>query len=286
MRRLMGESLVLVSTLDCNFQCNFCVRRQLNEKFNLPLVKMTPQTAEQILKQNPAIKSITVTGGEPFLNFELIDYLSNREDLTLTIITNGSILLPQNFHFKNKKMRIKISCNSSDNLPPLFYQLQNFSDVEIICNIFLDNVDNVKKIINEITRYRIKGYFVANDFWTEISEEQEKLVIHAGEVLSQFIPLKKDLGFITYFRQDQEKESLIYNPLGEKEKKLYSTFISDEEVSKQIIKRSPNFQNVFCRGKILFPFGQKFFRTPYEYYQALLFETMIKSTSFDLKKFL
>lgn len=101
---------------------------------------------------------------------ELISYLSNRQDLALTIITNGSILLPKDFYFRNRRVRIKISCNS-DNLPPLFYQLQDFTDIEIICNIFLNDVNNVKKIIDKITRYKIKGYFVANDFWTEVSEE-------------------------------------------------------------------------------------------------------------------
>lgn len=80
---------------------------------------MTIETARTIIESNPHSEYIVVTGGEPFLNLELLNYLFST-DKYVKVLTNGTIKLPEDMIEKlSDKVTFSISVNS-EVFPPLY----------------------------------------------------------------------------------------------------------------------------------------------------------------------
>lgn len=90
-------SVVLTTTLDCNFHCPWCKRWEFNERFGLSPDYMSVETCKAILEKNP-YAHVVLTGGEPMLNTPLLEYVVSK-DRDMKVSTNGSIIWPERLEF-------------------------------------------------------------------------------------------------------------------------------------------------------------------------------------------
>nr|WP_092701010.1 radical SAM protein [Rhodanobacter glycinis] len=101
---------IFVVTLRCDYSCPYCqVSRQTDDKMAFDMSKETADRAVDMvfLSPNPSIK-IEFQGGEPLLNFPLIQYIVGRaeslnetfkRDLRFVIATNLSFLTDEVIEF-------------------------------------------------------------------------------------------------------------------------------------------------------------------------------------------
>lgn len=288
MKNLVNFCTILISTLDCNQNCNFCLRQKLNQKYNLDLRPMSVETAQKIIEQHPESKYVVVTGGEPLLNLELLDYLFST-DKFIKILTNGTIELPDKLLEKlSDRVTFSISIND-ENFPPLYNQLTSVGFQNIIVRTFLsDDYDTIKKIINKVALDPVRGYELLIDNWIEASQENEDKIKEAATIFATYLRYEKDLGMIWYFTSDSEPMTIStkYAPNGQRTKSLYGVYLP-ESVEQQIIKKSYVDTNIFKKGRKTFQKGMSAFKVPKEYYTCLYYEEMKKAyPCFDPKKFL
>lgn len=88
------EHVSLVITSECNAHCSYC---WANKFKSVPAESMSEKTAdaamEFINRYAAEGAEVMIFGGEPFLHFDLIEYLFNKNFvLNYTVFTNGSIL--------------------------------------------------------------------------------------------------------------------------------------------------------------------------------------------------
>lgn len=97
MKQYKIDKLVLEITRKCNMTCNHCMRGDAQN------INMTRNVIDYILMQTTEIYDITFTGGEPFLNLDLINYFIHEcERLGVLvhnfyIATNGSVQTKEAF---------------------------------------------------------------------------------------------------------------------------------------------------------------------------------------------
>lgn len=83
--------LTVEITRQCNLHCAHCVRGDAQD------VTITPEIIDKLLDQIDAVISLDLTGGEPFLHPEMVEYLFDgiiKRDisiLTVGTVTNGTI---------------------------------------------------------------------------------------------------------------------------------------------------------------------------------------------------
>lgn len=100
--RLAGQLAVFIRFAGCNLDCSYCDTVWAN-KDNVLYELMTEEDIYEYIKSTN-IKNITLTGGEPLLNkniIDLIDFLLIDNTLSIEIETNGSINLI-NFYKPNE----------------------------------------------------------------------------------------------------------------------------------------------------------------------------------------
>lgn len=105
--------LQIEPTTRCNFKCEFCCGRQMDQNdLNLLFI-------ERVLKLFPSIQHIELQGeGEPLLHaqfFEMVK-LINQRNIKVSFITNGSLLTPQKIEqiLNSHIQSICISIESAD----------------------------------------------------------------------------------------------------------------------------------------------------------------------------
>jgi len=98
----------------CNLNCKYCFNEITN--YDIPISKLK-DILDQTDKMN--VFEVCITGGEPFIRediFEILDYAS-RKNYVLLIVTNGTLLTPNNIKILDEMgliNSIQISLDSSD----------------------------------------------------------------------------------------------------------------------------------------------------------------------------
>lgn len=99
---LSGQLAVFIRFAGCNLKCSYCDTEWAN-KDNVTYDLMTGDAIYEYIKSTE-IRNITLTGGEPLLQkdiIELLKKLCSDEMLNIEIETNGSVLLSKFFHIEN-----------------------------------------------------------------------------------------------------------------------------------------------------------------------------------------
>ena len=89
---LAGQLAVFIRFQGCNLNCSYCDTSWANQQDAL-YTEMMEQEIYQYIKET-GVRNVTLTGGEPLLNHEIIyllQLLTEDKDLNIEIETNGSI---------------------------------------------------------------------------------------------------------------------------------------------------------------------------------------------------
>jgi 7-carboxy-7-deazaguanine synthase len=88
---LAGQLAVFIRFQGCNLNCSYCDTSWANQQDAL-YTEMTEQEIYQYINET-GVKNVTLTGGEPLINHEIIyllQLLTEDKDLNIEIETNGS----------------------------------------------------------------------------------------------------------------------------------------------------------------------------------------------------
>lgn len=156
-------SLTIAPTLNCNFACYYCIQDIAVEKDDN---HMTIKTANNILSfiknthKKDKLNSLSITwyGGEPLLNFEIIQYLSQeiKEFITdnniyyhSSIITNGYLLNYDYAKFLSDH-NVKIVQITLDGPEEVHNIRRPHKDKSETYNVIIDNIRNVADLFENI----------------------------------------------------------------------------------------------------------------------------------------
>ena len=92
--KLSGQLALFIRFAECNLNCRYCDTQWAN-KSDVKYEIMTKEEIYNYIKQTK-VKNVTLTGGEPLIQkdiYELLEYLSKDNEISIEIETNGSISL-------------------------------------------------------------------------------------------------------------------------------------------------------------------------------------------------
>lgn len=268
-------NLVLTTTLDCNFECPFCIRRELNERFGLEPGYMTVETAKKIVDQYPNAY-INLTGGEPMLNTPVLEYMANNRK-RLQIFTNGSIPWPDGLPF-SEELHFTISMNTTE-FPLLYSDLisKGFPSDRIRFYIYLDpNLDKVQKIIEKVCSEENQGYQVLPEMWAKEDEGYERFILSAIPMLVEMHKkYSKDDGYIDYIRPSHVyRFKKRFGIDGQPCRSIWLQGCPPEELEELSKVYAYNEHHFAQEGSERLKKGISGFGLPVEYYTALMYEEM------------
>lgn len=147
----MGEikdNLTLLLTKSCNLRCTYCYV----DKEDLSYV-MTLNNARDIVEKfkrgrDSSKLKVTFFGGEPLMNFKLINAIvSENKEMTFTIITNGTLMDSNVLKFlnENKNVYLIISLDAGSSV-------HDISRIDNCGGGTFDKIYNTLKIVTKITR--------------------------------------------------------------------------------------------------------------------------------------
>lgn len=105
------DTLVLEVTRRCNMQCMHCLRGHSQN------VDMTRDMIDKIFEDIESVYNIVFTGGEPFLNIDIIKYaldVVNKKEIQIHsffLATNGKVFNDENIIVLNNWMEYVCLCN-------------------------------------------------------------------------------------------------------------------------------------------------------------------------------
>lgn len=87
-----GEIATVIFTPGCNFRCPYCHNRDLVDLGDNIYPTINDELYDHIEKKKDFLTGITITGGEPTLHEDIIDFIVRlkRYDLSIKLDTNGS----------------------------------------------------------------------------------------------------------------------------------------------------------------------------------------------------
>ncbi|MEJ8554728.1 putative 7-carboxy-7-deazaguanine synthase QueE [Tepidibacter sp. Z1-5] len=176
--RLSGQLALFIRFAGCNLDCSYCDTKWANEE-SVDYELMNEQEIYEYIKSTK-VKNVTLTGGEPLLQnnlIELLNLLSKDDDLIVEIETNGSVSLKEFTNIKN---------------PPRFtmdYKLpsSNMENKMLVDNFkYLTKNDTVKFVSGstedlEKAKYIIDKYDLVNKTNVYISPVFDK--IHMADIV-------------------------------------------------------------------------------------------------------
>lgn len=108
------NSLAIEVTRRCNMRCPHCLRGDAEDK------DITREVIDSLLDQTQAIYNLVVTGGEPTLNLDIVNYIASGietreiELFNVSMVTNGLVFDPQIIiamkHFYRIVMASRLRC--------------------------------------------------------------------------------------------------------------------------------------------------------------------------------
>lgn len=279
MNQVLNVVVIITATLDCNKDCPWCLRKELNKKYNLSLEKMSIETMKKIMANHQQINSFVLTGGEPMLNLPLIDFLLS-ENKEVKISTNGSIKIPEDrMWWLEKQVFFDISMNSLTR-PPLYQQLLDlhFPADQIRLFIYLDkNYQNVIDIVNTVGNDKFAGYEILPEMWIDKDQEYEQFIKEVSPLFAELHRrYHKDDGYESYLAQQfpqLPRLKVKYSPQGEIISDLWTQGLPEKE-RREKKKHIYEDGNVIRTGMENFKKGIDAFNMPVEYYTCLMYETM------------
>lgn len=90
------EVLVFVTTMNCNRHCKFCNQERNHTKFGCSITDMSVETFIELVSKHPDNATITLSGGEPFLNLPIMEWLV-KKNRPFCVQTNGDFLFPKDW---------------------------------------------------------------------------------------------------------------------------------------------------------------------------------------------
>lgn len=192
-----GKASMVIFTVGCNFKCNFCHNKHLlqpNVGKSYPISKLI-----KIIESNPLISSISISGGEPTLQEDLLNFCKelNKLEKYISIDTNGSN--PD----KIKELIPYINRVALDLKGPLNQnKLEKITGVKVNLNKIIETIDFLK--IQEDLDFEIRTTFVESLLST----------VDFGEILN----FLKEIGFKGNFVLQQYQ---YFEGVGDKFKELF-----------------------------------------------------------------
>ncbi len=138
-----GQLAFFIRFTGCNLNCSYCDTKWANEK-NAPFV---PMAADEILGAavKSGIRNITVTGGEPLIQQEIIPLLKLlcRNNFSVEIETNGAADISEAAKIFPDRPSITLDYKLPSSGMEKFMLMENYK--------FLDKKDTVKFVSGSIT---------------------------------------------------------------------------------------------------------------------------------------
>lgn len=152
--RLCGQLAIFIRFAGCNLNCSYCDTTWANEK-NVSYDLMSSTDIYEYIKSTK-VKNITLTGGEPLLQhdlLELLELLSKDTELHVEIETNGSVLINKFCNIENPPsftMDYKLpSSNMEDKMDLSNFEYLTKNDiVKFVCGS-LEDLSKAKYIIDK-----------------------------------------------------------------------------------------------------------------------------------------
>jgi len=171
-RLLKLKTLFLVINTQCNLSCAYCYYKLFPRKKSF--IQITPEVIKKFFDLKGCIKNVSITGGEPLLNEDLLSYMEIARNIgaEVTISTNA-ILINQNLIDQLKQQgvnKIKMFI-SLDSLNPSYTLrggkskkiiqaikmcIKNGFKVNICSVISTENIDEIFSLQSFCDRYNLK----------------------------------------------------------------------------------------------------------------------------------
>lgn len=192
----------LIVTEECNLGCKYCYMANRKQYMKKETIDLFYNNINYFLKEFKETKyDISFFGGEPLLNWDIIEYTINKikDDKRLgqmTVITNGLLLTKSKIELlRNNKVNISMSFDGLGNLNNRVYLNGNSSidyylkNKEILFDrmapkimISPDSIehmcDNYDFFIREFDNYFPDFTLVRDDIWSKEDIEKFKIELH------------------------------------------------------------------------------------------------------------
>lgn len=271
----MKNIIILCSTIRCNRNCSFCQHNMLKDNL-IDIPDMTVDICDGILSKFSKDSTITITGGEPFLNFDLITHLCELKR-QFCVHTNGDFLIPDNTIFPDKAS-IRISINSTT-FPILWQQMiEDYPHLDIRVNTIFSTAEETYEIVRRVNEQNIYDYTVLIDFYTGWSEKLEQELDKFCTLIARdfFLP-GKNKSYHAYHHQLFCLDPVVkFNSLGQQIPSIYAEGLQEKDWDKIKDLNIERDKEIFLYGKDLFKKGRDYFSTPSIYYNALMYELLKK----------
>ena len=143
------KSLRIVYTQKCKYNCSFCHREGITNKIEDKMTTDDIVKLYKFLKNNYNINSVHFTGGEPFLNDDLLDAIERlkKYGANITITSNGYSINP-NDHIFDLVDKINISIHSLDE--------RDYEKITLVKGSYNKEINNIKKLKNNYPLLRVE----------------------------------------------------------------------------------------------------------------------------------
>ena len=169
-----GQLAFFIRFTGCNLNCSYCDTKWANEKN----AEFIPMTAEKILgaAKNSGIKNITVTGGEPLIQKEIIPLLKLlcENNFNVEIETNGAADISEAAKIFPNRPAITLDYKLPSSGMEKFMRMENYN--------FLDKKDTVKFVAGSISDLEKAAEIISKYNLTE------KCHVYLSPVFGKIIP--------------------------------------------------------------------------------------------------
>lgn len=285
------EILVFVTTTKCNLNCEFCQQKTNYLNHGEPHGDMSIEVFKKLLEKHPDNATITLSGGEPFMNLPIIEYLCEINK-PFCVQTNGSTLLPSEIVLP-KNSQLRISVNDLD-FPPLFRWGLEQKDITLRINVYLDDPYKTFELILAMSNFpNIYDVNVHVDFYTDINPEMTQKVETLAKLCAKLpLPAKNARfgvlkGYDSYMRSLWHPgETFIYDQLGQRIPSIYAADIPQEKWKDILGPWVYKDYEIYKLGKSKYQEGHpENFSSPCAYYVCHFYESIKKERQKQIDAF-
>jgi radical SAM additional 4Fe4S-binding domain len=118
------NQMVLLVSNQCNYNCTYCqIENNIPSDCKINMSKDTALKALTVFKKNAnkdASKTLTITGGEPLMNFEVVKFIiltaqKMFQDIRIVLFTNGSLITTKIADFlSDNQIQVLVSIDGPD----------------------------------------------------------------------------------------------------------------------------------------------------------------------------
>lgn len=155
----------IFTTMDCNAFCNYCFEKEMRKKEYMSL-KTAQTICDYIVNKTPR-KPVYVTwfGGEPLLNIEIIDYISeqlmsNGIELHSNIFTNAYLFDERSVDRAKKMWKVECVEVTLDGTESTYNQIKRIQPTDGV-SPFKRVIENIKKLLDHeikvVIRLNVSG---------------------------------------------------------------------------------------------------------------------------------